>query len=159
MVFLGGTSSQPKTLFQKTRSEASKISKTMYTPRVIPHMPPAKNYRSPCISHGLLPPPPPSSGKCCVVVKTTYKRAPSSSATSSSATSSGASSPVLDRLSNTKLRPQPKTVKAPPLPPQPSPEQAEPRPSKSPVKKDPMSALFMPKHRAHSQRPQSITTR
>ena len=155
------TSSQPKTLFQKTRTEASKISKTMYTPRVMPPMPRVKDYRPTGISHGggtLLPPPPPSSGKSCVVVKTTYRRAPSTSVTSSSATFSSAPSLVLDKFPNPKPHFQPKTIMAPPLPPRPSLQQAEPRPS-TPVKKDPMSALFMPKHRAHSQRPRSITTR
>ena len=157
----GGTSPQPKSLFQKTRSEASKIQKTMYTARMVPPMPQVKDYRirSVAPSTKLLPPPPPSSGSPCVTVKTVHYRRPHS--TSSSVTSESSRSPTCSppapRARVVKDRIPARTA------PQPSPTHLEPQPHNSPVaKKDPMSTLFIPKHRAHSQRPiqpQSIWTR
>jgi len=147
-----GTSPQPKSLFQKTRSEASKIQKTMYTARMVPPMPQVKDYRilSSAPSVKLLPPPPPSSGSPCVTVKTVAYRRPYS--VSSSVTSESSRSPT-----RSPPAPRPQIVKdripsrtAPQL----SPTHLEPQPHNLPVgKRDPMSTLFMPKHRAHSQRP------
>ncbi|KIM79680.1 hypothetical protein PILCRDRAFT_552435 [Piloderma croceum F 1598] len=122
-----------KTLFQKTRTEASKIQKT-----IIP-------------SVKLLPPPPPSSSSPCVIVKTVaYRRPPStsSSVTSSEPSRSPTRSPPARRSHVIKDHTPPGT------PPQPSPIHLAHQPNNSSAgKKDPMSTLFMPKHRAHSQRP------
>jgi len=142
-----------KTLFQKTRTEASKIQKTMYNARMVPPMPHVKDYRirSSIPSVKLLPPPPPSSSSPCVIVKTVaYRRPPStsSSVTSSEPSRSPTRSPPARRSHVIKDH----TPTG--APPQPSPTHLAHQPNNSPAgKKDPMSTLFMPKHRAHSQRP------
>lgn len=156
--FFPGGSVQPKTLIQKTRSEASKIQRMVYTTRVIPPMPRVKDYRASMPSPRLLPPPPPSASSC-VQVKTTYRKAPykqSSATSSSSSTLSSSSPPSSSPPSSISSTPSPPNDSdhMPPRTSQSSPKPTEPRAIKSPAgKKDPMSALFMPKHRAHSQRP------
>ena len=142
-----------KTLFQKTRTEASKIQKTMYNARMVPPMPHVKDYRirSSIPSVKLLPPPPPSSSSPCVIVKTVaYRRPPStsSSVTSSEPSRSPTRSPPARRSHS--IKDHTPTGASP----QPSPIRLAHQPNNSPAgKKDPMSTLFMPKHRAHSQRP------
>lgn len=139
-----------KTLFQKTRSEASKIQKTMYT-RLTPSMPRVKDYRCSGPSMSLLPPPPLSSTGSGVIVKTvTYRRPPPSSSASSSSATSVASVISSSASSRSPVRPPTQTNDTPAHSPFPSPLPL----NKSPVaKKDPKSSIFMPKHRAYSQRP------
>jgi len=134
-------SSQPKTLFQKTRSEASKIQKNMFTLQMIPRMPNGKAYR---VLHNTLsaklPPALPSTTPNRTTVVRVY---PDSSASSPS--SSSTSSP-----SQLKLIPPTRPVHAT------TKKDADALPASRPPnigKKDPMAALFMPKHRAHSQLP------
>ncbi|EPQ57966.1 hypothetical protein GLOTRDRAFT_136780 [Gloeophyllum trabeum ATCC 11539] len=148
-----GMASQPRSLFQKTRTEASKLQKTMYGPRLLPPMPAAKSYRvlPSTTTSSLLPAPPSTLSNPRVTVKAVRRPSSSSVPPSSSAT---------------PKQPVPPPSTAPPrlLPPSqsPPPPRAETvRPLKSPAhsKKDPMSNLFMPKHRAHSQLPrQSMAT-
>ncbi|KII89125.1 hypothetical protein PLICRDRAFT_596548 [Plicaturopsis crispa FD-325 SS-3] len=153
---------QPKTLFQKTRSEASKLQKNMYSARMVPPMPTAKQYRVlPSPASAELPPPPSTMKSARVTVRTVAHRRPSASSTSatSSATSfspisslgtspssSGPSSashtPATLSNTPTPLRPSPKKADAPP-----------PNPKSAVKKKDPMASMFMPKHRTFSQLP------
>ncbi|KAI0929059.1 hypothetical protein AcW1_006109 [Taiwanofungus camphoratus] len=165
---------QPKTLFQKTRSEAARVQKGIYGMHTIPPMPRHRTLSKVPSAKRL---PPPSSGS-------------TSSATSTSSTSSTASgSHVTVKSVTIHRRPtasvtKPASAKSRPpsrspypsraqaasnsalksasytgtysVPLQTLPLQSEHRamPSRSsPSKKDPMTSLFMPKHRAHSQLP------
>jgi len=139
-----GTSSQPRSLFQKTKNEATKLRRTLYAPRLPPQTPHNKVHR-PETPNPLVVPSTKPVGQ--VPVKTVTVTRPSAS------------------LPQTKLRPaQPTNVEgsvskkdlAPPQLPSPHPpsQLTEPRPSKPPIpKRDPMASLFMPKHRALSQLP------
>ncbi|KAF9447667.1 hypothetical protein P691DRAFT_671037 [Macrolepiota fuliginosa MF-IS2] len=172
-----GAPVQPKTLLQKTLSEASKIQKTMYTSRMIPPMNSSKSYR-------VLPRPscpiiPPSTSTTAgrVSVNTVPKRPISGPSGLSSKISPRAPlpsssvcqpSPSTSSLSNsrpipTSVIPQTATTTVPqsgtapvkkPSAASPSSTPADARPIKAiPIKKDPMATLFVPKHRAYSQRP------
>jgi len=139
-----GTSSQPRSLLQKTKNEATKLRRTLYAPRLPPQTPHNKVHR-PETPNPLVVPSTKPVGQ--VPVKTVTVTRPSAS------------------LPQTKLRPaQPTNVEgsvskkdlAPPQLPSPHPpsQLTEPRPSKPPIpKRDPMASLFMPKHRALSQLP------
>ena len=166
--FPGSTASQPKTLFQKTRSDASKIQRTMYSARVVPPMPVAKNYAQCTKQTVLILPPPPSpqtDGQLSRVTVNTVKRLPSSSTTPKPPlqpplpTLASSEKPALGcdiRLtkpppssacagSSADRSPQSKPcqpVVAPPYPGDPAPRKT----IKSP-KKDPMACLFLPKQR------------
>ncbi|PFH54155.1 hypothetical protein AMATHDRAFT_44700 [Amanita thiersii Skay4041] len=177
--------SQPKTLFQKTRFEASKIQKTVYNARIIPPMPTAKNYT---LNHKvpapLLPTPPQSVGQSSRVTVNTVRRplssvsatstptpnsAPSSSSplAPSSVPASADRSPPASALTTSRIDQSSLTSSSantsivnltshspPSSPPVDSSSSAFTRPSTAkPPKKDPMACLFLPKHRAHSQRP------
>ncbi|KIK08776.1 hypothetical protein K443DRAFT_672292 [Laccaria amethystina LaAM-08-1] len=186
------TPTQPKTLFQKTRTEASKIQKAMYNARVIPPMHVGKTYstlpKPPC-SQPILPPPKQAAR---VIVHTVIRPAPPLFASTATTPAPHSSKPVVPDPHDLNLRrstsnPVPSFAKRPlshstsnstpasakqPLsystsnsvqPPAtqsfasscPTSSRPEPRPFKSPasVKKDPMASLFVPKHRAYSQRP------
>ncbi|KAG5643232.1 hypothetical protein DXG03_001316 [Asterophora parasitica] len=154
----------PKTLFQKTRTEASKMQKTM-SQRMLPPMPQnGKRYsvlpKSASAAIDFLPP---SSSSSRVTVNNVVHRRPVTSSAASSA--SIASTPASASSS------MPSTIKARPLiapsksspgvmgvsskPPLRSdaPAPAESRPLKPPAKKDPMASLFVPKRRPNPQRP------
>lgn len=77
------TPTQPKSLFQKTRTEASKIQKAMYNARVIPPMHVGKTYstlpKQPC-SQPILSPPKQAAR---VIVHTVIRPAPALSASTS----------------------------------------------------------------------------
>ncbi|KIJ69081.1 hypothetical protein HYDPIDRAFT_105654 [Hydnomerulius pinastri MD-312] len=155
------TASQPKSLFQKTKNEATKIRMSMYTSRMIPPMPQGKVHRVLPSSASAKPPLAPTAKplNSQITVKTVTIRRPS--------TSSSVPQPMAlsTKLTNSALSVSPVTPKRsvhpssnPPLsspPPVHSPPQAaEPRPFKPPIqRKDPMASLFMPKHRALSQLP------
>lgn len=143
----------PKTLFQKTKAEANKIQKSVYGARMLPPMPTSKGYsteprpslsQKPSLSLGMQPTAP-------VTLKTVvYRKSPATTLQTElpqpTSPPAAASSP-------------PASSPPPPHSPQEHPRQASP--SSSPLKmangtkKDPMSSLFMPKHRALSQLPKS----
>ncbi|KAG5654116.1 hypothetical protein H0H81_007168 [Sphagnurus paluster] len=150
-----------KTLFQKTRTEASRLQKNMYHARIIPPMP--QNGRKftilakgPSTTVDFLPPPSGSTSR--VTVNSVVHRHPlansSSRPTSSisspaSGVASSSSAPVkahsMTATSTTStVRSNKQSIRANAS----SPE----RPLKH-SKKDPMASLFVPKHRAYSQRP------
>lgn len=156
----GGMPQPAKSLFQKTRSEASKLQKTMYSARMLPPMPAPKNYTltlkpSPPI---LLPAPPLADGQPSRVTVNTVKR-PLYSLTDPAPQKPSLTSGPLPRLSQSKTEPSPschtpnntatKHIQPQITPPSDSP----PRPHVKTSKKDPMACLFLPKHRAFSQRP------
>ncbi|KAE9409437.1 hypothetical protein BT96DRAFT_872059 [Gymnopus androsaceus JB14] len=130
---------QPKSLFQKTRSEASKMQKNIYNSRMIPPMPKGKDYRTtgPTAGSSLLLPPQQSYSNR-VSVNTVIRRPMSSTARSSGPCATP------NAVSPQPIAPSPTNSSAPI-------EQAFPKPS-STAKKDPMASLFVPKHRAYSQR-------
>ncbi|GLB34731.1 putative RNA polymerase II transcription factor SIII (Elongin) subunit A [Lyophyllum shimeji] len=157
-----GSSPAPKTLFQKTRSEASKLQKTMYHARIIPPMPQnGKNYN-------VLPKPasstvqilPSSSSTNRVTVnKVVHHRPVAPARSSSSATSTAAASPSGSRPASS---PSPPKARSSVTTPQYSPKlpgssskppiradtstPSEPRPLKppAPTKRDPMASLNRP---------------
>jgi elongin-A len=137
----------PKTLFQKTRTEASKIQKTIYSARIIPPMPRVREYRVLSNASVKSPPSPPtsSSGTRVTVKSISYRRP---SASSLAAPASALSHPPFTK----------KPLAAPGSPPT-SPTLQDSRQPPTPSKKDPMAALFMPKHRTHSQLPRQSLSR
>ncbi|KAG6856378.1 hypothetical protein H0H87_005143 [Tephrocybe sp. NHM501043] len=170
----------PKTLFQKTRSDASKLQRNLYT-RIVPPMPP-KGKRA-----AILPKPsisnleflPTTTGTSRVTVTNVVRRrpgiSPSTSSTASTstlaspsnlvqATSSGSSS-LVTNLPPPVAKPHCLTApsqsatgatQSPTKPPFRADVSAppQPRPLKPPSqKKDPMASLFVPKRRAYSQLP------
>ncbi|KAK7467349.1 hypothetical protein VKT23_004406 [Stygiomarasmius scandens] len=151
-----GAPSQPKSLFQKTRSEASKIQKNMYTARMIPPMVKGKDYR---VAK------PPSVGFSSaaqtsnfnrVTVNTVIQRRPATVVPSPSASSQSVSTPSVPSQPQSQSSPStfPKTVspkKDETTRVSPSKSDGLPLKPPSKVKKDPMASLFVPKHRAHSQ--------
>ncbi|KAF5373711.1 hypothetical protein D9758_000744 [Tetrapyrgos nigripes] len=155
--------SQPKSLFQKTRSEASKIQRTMYNARMVPPMPKGKDYRvtkTPNVDFPFSPEQ--ISALNRVTVNTVVHRRPgisseSQSPASSSSSSSSSSQPVNPKPSPSRPqispplvpKPIPKTDEATPVSPSKQ-EDASPKPPLR-VNKAPGS-IFMPKHRAYSQR-------
>ncbi|KAG1733041.1 RNA polymerase II transcription factor SIII subunit A-domain-containing protein [Suillus paluster] len=152
-----GAPSQPKTLFQKTKTEATKLRTSMYTARILPPQRNRMIHSSPSLR---APAPGPSqTTKSMVTVKTvTYKRPPvpptppqtsGQAPTASVSAPSGPTTPQKLAASPPSARPS-KSLQMP----QSSPSTGEQRPSKPPInKKDPMASLFMPKHRTLSQLP------
>lgn len=160
---------QPRTLIQKTLSEASKIQKAMYQPRMFPPTNGGKTYR-------VLPKPSCTltssmSANCDrVSVNTVPKRVisgpsnrtvPPSQTSSSSLTprrsfsqttgpgSALASTTIVSTIPkhsgniSPKRLPTASSISA----------NAGPMKQATSIKKDPMASLFVPKHRAYSQRP------
>ncbi|KAG2097414.1 RNA polymerase II transcription factor SIII subunit A-domain-containing protein [Suillus cothurnatus] len=144
-----GAPSQPKTLFQKTKSEATRFRSAMYTARLQP----PKRLRTLHSAPSVKPPasPRPSEPKSMVTVKTvTYKR-PS---TLPAPPQSSGQPPVSALAPPPKLATSPSARSSKPLPIVQPPFIGEQRPLKPPInKKDPMASLFMPKHRTLSQLP------
>ncbi|KAF9532156.1 RNA polymerase II transcription factor SIII subunit A-domain-containing protein [Crepidotus variabilis] len=165
------TISQPKSLFQKTRSEASKIQRTVNT-RLLPPMPTAKTYRAfPKNSDPVLPSVE-SSGRVSVNTVTVHRRSSVKSSSPSLASQRGlmsvhdisaskpsslpsaqktivsrpASSSYLSSLSSSSLHPASTAATGADL--------VNPSPRlKFPVKRDPMAALFVPKRRQIGRQP------
>lgn len=147
------TTPQPKTLFQKTRSEASRIQKNVYS-RVIP-----KDYRVLRNTLSAKPPlAPSSSSPSHVTVNTVIYRRPSTASASSSTSMPTPESVFSQPLSSTGSPSERKRKTIPDL--SSTSVSSDLRQPKLPAvtKKDPMAALFMPKHRAHSQLPGNTTT-
>lgn len=151
----GNTSVQAKTLFQKTRSEASKLQKTIYNARVLPPMPTTK-------SCGIAPQmaiASSSSAPSRVTVNTVIKRRPTSVPSTLPTLRNVTSEIALSTNSVALPTPQPVTTATVSSPPADTSQASEPpRVAKSPstnktVKKDPMASLFVPKRKAYSQRP------
>jgi elongin-A len=152
--YQGGAPSQPKTLFQKTKSETTRLRSSMFTARILP---PPKRQRMPHSSSSLTGPGPgPSkSTKSLVTVRTvTYKRPsiahapPQSSGQPPNPSGPASPAPVTPQKSAASACApnSSQTTQSPPS--------KEQRPFKSPInKKDPMTSLFMPKHRTLSQLP------
>lgn len=153
-----GAPSQPKTLFQKTKNEATKFRSSMYTARVLPPKRHRPLHSSPSLKPAVPGPSEPTKSptKSMVTVKTvTHKRPsimPAPPQSSGRPPTSSDSAPATPRKLAASL---PSAGSPKPLPTaQSPPSTGEQRLSKAPInKKDPMSSLFMPKHRALSQLP------
>lgn len=167
--WLGNMPAQPKSLFQKTRSEASKLQKNIYNSRMIPPMPKGKDYRT---TGPITLSTPQESYSNRVSVNTVIRRPLDSTTASSSGSRAtfNAIPPQTNLLSPPKptISPFPKlsslnndiqlTLRKD-IPPSNSGilssspiDQSLSRPPSAAVKKDLMASLFVPKHRAYSQR-------
>jgi elongin-A len=154
LLLVGSTSpTPPKTLFQKTRTEASKLQKSIYSARILPPMPGGKGYRPlPKTSNTPIHLATPSAASGSrVTVKTVQYRRPSVTLPAPVATPT--SSPIaISTAPIKKPAPLPSSLTAPTDNPSPKPL--------PPPKKDPMATLFMPKHRTFSQlRSQEVSRR
>jgi len=158
---------QPKTLFQRTRSEASKIQRAYHT-RVLPPMPNSKNSRIlPQTSGATLPSVPFSVTASRVTVSTVVHRRSSAVPPKAVATTTlvprlgnPASSPPVEADKQNGRTPHQATssTREKPLPPMTSvaatptlTSESPPRPpSKPPVvlKKDPIACMFVPKRKS-----------
>lgn len=132
---------QQKSLFQKTRNEASKIQKAMFEPCIRPPMPTVQAYRqrvqnvtseSPTRAHT-------ASGTRVIVRPVPHGQPPATLPVSPPPEKKPASSPVHDA----SLGPQDSPLL------EPTARLRQPPPFSA--KKEPKCSLFMPKHRAHSQ--------
>ncbi|OCH88193.1 hypothetical protein OBBRIDRAFT_104443 [Obba rivulosa] len=174
----GWGTTPPKSLLQKTRSEAARMQKGIYGMRVLP-MPKAKDYtRTASSTQPLLPPPPspatsalssatsatpPSAvvGSRLTVTAVPVRRPPPAPAPKPPNASSTTKSAGHSKPSPAKPTPPAALRSSPPEPPTPPPTLVPRSPAAKPpatpagagAKRDKMSALFMPKHRAHSQLP------
>ncbi|KAK7054649.1 hypothetical protein VNI00_003112 [Paramarasmius palmivorus] len=156
-----GTATQPKTLFQKTRSEASKMQKNMYHARIIPPMPKAKDYGPPKASVSLsttpLLPPPVEGYANRVTVNIVKRPVMTSTTTPKKSAAVDKPRPTITVTSSPHTRPEDRVDHSQPthhIPVPSTPTHSGSLPMKSPstFKKDPMATLFVPKHRAYSQR-------
>ncbi|KAN0077195.1 RNA polymerase II transcription factor SIII (Elongin) subunit A domain containing protein [Tylopilus felleus] len=136
-----GTPSQPKTLFQKTKNEATKLRRSLYTPQLPPQLS-GKVHRPTTASSLAAPSTKPVNSRINVNAVTISRP-------SASTPQSTPHRPDLSKNATVLV-----SRKDPPAPPQSPTPALSPRPSKPPIqKKDPMASLFMPKHRALSQLP------
>ncbi|KAF8559669.1 hypothetical protein OG21DRAFT_1480414 [Imleria badia] len=145
-----GAPNQPKSLFQKTKNEATKLRRSLFVPRLPPQIPHSKVHRPATASPLVAPSMKPVNSR--IDVKTDTVNRPSASKPQTTPPRPVQSRNTTDPVSQKDL-----LSSSPPRFPVPahSPSQAiEPRPSKPPIqKRDPMASLFMPKHRAFSQLP------
>ncbi|KAI0283073.1 RNA polymerase II transcription factor SIII subunit A-domain-containing protein [Russula aff. rugulosa BPL654] len=127
---------QQKSLFQKTRSEASKIQRTMFEPCMRPPMPTiqAKRQRIWDVSESPSSPKP-GSGTRVTVRPVVHRPSPTALPASTAPTKKPS---TLDQNTG-----QQRSHPLEPIPRQ--------KPSSLSAKKEPTCSLFMPKHRAHSQ--------
>ncbi|KAK2466745.1 hypothetical protein APHAL10511_001003 [Amanita phalloides] len=149
---IGWGMSQPKSLFQKTRSEASKMQKAVYRARALPPMPASKGYAP--TAKLLLPPPPQQPSR--VTVNTVKRRLYSPDTTPDKPPvplPMNAVQPEKPLPCNTTNM---TTGGPPPQLSQTSADTIPNRPHVKTPKKDPMACLFLPKHRASSQRPTKV---
>jgi elongin-A len=141
LVASGSSAPQQKSLFQKTRSEASKIQRTMFEPRMRPPMPAAQTNRARI--RNVVPESPspsqPTSGTRVIVRPAVYRPSPKVlPATAFPASEKKSSTPLVQKSSPGKDSQS--LESAPRL-----------KQSSLNAKKEPTCSLFMPKHRAHSQ--------
>ncbi|KAH7889580.1 RNA polymerase II transcription factor SIII subunit A-domain-containing protein [Phlebopus sp. FC_14] len=157
------TSTQPKTLFQKTKTETSKLRRSLYASRMMPQGNAHRVLPSPTSAK----PPAASSSKPLssqITVKTVTIRRPSTSTTTPISPSLQSSNPARSGPSVTPKitlsAPSPSNSNSGPPPGvQSLSPTVDPRSSKPPLqKKDPMASLFMPKHRTLSQLPSQTRT-
>jgi elongin-A len=141
LVVSGSSTPQQKSLFQKTRSEASKIQRTMFEPCMRPPMPAAQTNRARIrnVVQQSSSPLQPTSGTRVVVRPAVCRPSPKVLPASAS--------PVSEKKTTTPLVQKSSPVKDS------QPLESPPRLKQSSLnaKKDPTCSLFMPKHRAHSQ--------
>lgn len=134
----GSSTPQQKSLFQKTRSEASKIQRTMFEPRMRPPMPAAQTNRARMRNAvpELTSPSQPASGTRVIVRPAVYRPSPKVPPPS----------PVSERKSTNLAQKSSSRQDSHPL-------ESAPRLKQSSLnaKEEPTCPLFMPKHRAHSQ--------
>ncbi|KZT39722.1 hypothetical protein SISSUDRAFT_1118789 [Sistotremastrum suecicum HHB10207 ss-3] len=125
---------RPSTLIEKTRKESMKIQRSVYGSSRSPFLTPAKPARPRPETRPVKPPPIAGMGMM--------------------------SMPRPAKIARTEPTP-PSGSSASPPPPQSSPPPFSPALSLSPtkIKRDPMSSLFMPKHKAHSQRPVPVAVK
>ncbi|KIP06033.1 hypothetical protein PHLGIDRAFT_128507 [Phlebiopsis gigantea 11061_1 CR5-6] len=170
--FRGGWGQQaPRTLIQKTRVDAVKMQKGIYGTRMLPAMPATKSFRT--LSSSTSKPRPPNaaaslagpstgtSGTRITVSTVSKMQQPPHAATASAkgtapATNAPPSVPARAAITRTPSTTAPSGTAATSVPratqSSPPPIGARPDPLKPPIgRKDPMSSLFMPKHRAYSQ--------
>ena len=164
---LSGGASQPKTLFQKTRSDTARMQKGVYGSHLVGRMPAAKGYRSTSsganLSSGPLFPVVPSSTASGSRVTVTAVPVQRPSVKPSQSQSRPSSTPASSHPNARAARPvessAPTLNTSAPRPESPLsrnqslrvPERSSLKPPNA--KKDPMAALFMPKKRAFSQLP------
>lgn len=136
LVVPGSSTPQQKSLFQKTRSEASKIQRTMFEPCMRSPMPAAQTNRArtKSVAPGSSSPSQPASGTRVVVRPAVYR--PSPKVPPASPVTEKKSTPLVQKSSSDSQ----------PLESAPRQKQSSPN-----AKKEPTCSLFMPKHRAHSQ--------
>lgn len=143
----GISSPQQKSLFQKTRSEASKIQRTMFEPRMRPPMPAAQTNRQRLRNAvpELPSPSQPASGSRVIVRPVVYRQSPTVLSAAAAAAASHVSSEKKPStlVQNTSLEQQQGSQRL----------ESAPRLKQASLgaKKEPTCPLFMPKHRAHSQ--------
>jgi len=136
LVVPGSSTPQQKSLFQKTRSEASKIQRTMFEPCMRSPMPAAQTNRArtKSVAPGSSSPSQPASGTRVVVRPAVHR--PSPKVPPASPVTEKKSTPLVQKSSSDSQ----------PLESAPRQKQSSPN-----AKKEPTCSLFMPKHRAHSQ--------
>lgn len=149
---LTGGPAPPKSLFQKTKSDAAKLQKGIYSARMIPPMPVAKSFRvlSSPPSLKLLPPALTPASKCSGS-RVTVTAVPAHRTSDDASKASHPRSPQPTKVVNPKSIPQNDTgsVSKPGDAVVVAPSQQLPAVSSKPkiAKKDPMKTLFMPKQR------------
>jgi elongin-A len=136
-VFLGSSTPQQKSMFQKTRSEASKIQKAMFEPCMRPPMPTIQATRQrvknvtpelPTRAHT-------TSGTRVIVRPVPHRQPPATPPVSPPSEKKPTSSLVSDTSQDSSLLEPTARLRQPSLN----------------AKKESTCSLFMPKHRAHSQ--------
>jgi len=133
---------QQKSLFQKTRSEASKIQRTMFEPRMRPPMPAAQTNRQRLrnVVPELPSPSQPASGSRVIVRPVVHRQSPTVLPAAASHVSSEKKPSTLVQNTSLERQGSQRLESAPRL-----------KQSSLGAKKEPTCPLFMPKHRAHSQ--------
>ncbi|KAI0053875.1 hypothetical protein FA95DRAFT_1551641 [Auriscalpium vulgare] len=145
------TVSQPKTLIQRTRTEATKIQRSVFGVNLRPSMLAAKSYRVVTNSQSAKLPAPPSaksSSGSRVVVKQVTHRAPATPQASPPKALVPGPARKADDSDAAHAKPCPISSLVPSVS-----VPARPSPPGGNAKKGPTSSLFMPKHRAYSQLP------
>ncbi|KAI9069992.1 hypothetical protein FKP32DRAFT_1663121 [Trametes sanguinea] len=167
-----GGPAPPKTLFQKTRSEAAKLQKGVFGARMARQSFQRRTVLSNAAS--AKPPPPATSSSTAsgsrVTVRTvTVPRKPPPANASASAPVKAGTGARMSAVPTPSM-PAAASAASPPAasPPATSPPQMPkllddrsppPPPLRPPQKKNPASALFMPKHRAYSQLPRGVQSK
>ncbi|TDL25024.1 hypothetical protein BD410DRAFT_785781 [Rickenella mellea] len=139
---------QPKSLFQKTRADASKLQKSVFGPRMLPPMPASKGFRPAFASSGATL----SFGESTTPVHVTTITRRVTSATSTKPIGPPETASKRKQPDSSADHRHPKSPPPAPV----IPEQRMQPKLPAPTKKDPMASLFMPKHRAHSQLPNAV---